>query len=228
MVKTGLIVLFVILIIWIYTMQYSNIYLPQIFTDELLNSPMLKTGDLILFKAYNNFNSIFHGSYFGHMGIVYIDEEDPQRIPYIFEANGAERLPLLPHHSKEGIYFTPLAARMKKYKGRCFYKELSEPLPVDTIKEFRNFIFYCLDNFKYDLAIFANGFKKYFGLKRCDSATDCGQICFLSLIKMGLLPIEEYDVPRLHHLKYVCQLKELTEGRYFRDLVEIIEHPFDS
>lgn len=222
----GIWIVLTILIIWIYTMQYSDISVPKIFSDELFESNLLKTGDIILFKAYNNFNSIFHGSYFGHMGIVYIDPSDPKQVPYIFEANGVERLPLMPHHSKRGIYFTPLRDRMKKYKGRCFYKELSKPLSYATIVAFKEFIDYCLDKFEYDHAVIASGFKKYFGIKRCDSKTDCGQIVFLSLIKLGLLPIEEYDVPRLHHLKYVCGLKDLANDYYYRDLVEILEHPF--
>lgn len=215
-----------IIAVWVYTMQYSDLSVEKVFSDDLFDSSLIKTGDIILFKAYNNFNSIFHGSYFGHMGIVYIDPDDPNQEPYIFEANGVERLPLMPHHSKKGIYFTPLRDRMKKYKGRCFYKELSEPLPHETIVEFKEFIDYCLDNFEYDHAVVSSGFKKYFGIKRCDSKTDCGQIVFLSLIKLNLLPVEEYDVPRLHHLKYVCKLKDLSDGYFYRDLIEVIEHPF--
>jgi hypothetical protein len=216
----------IIVLIWIYSMQYHKITTnEQIFTDDLINSNSLKTGDLILFKAYNNFNSIFHGSYFGHIGVVYIDD-DPNVPPMLFEANGIERVPLLPHHSKHGVFLTPLAERIKKYKGRCFLKPLNKPVPAEHARDFKMFADYCLNNFSYDYSVATNALKKLMGIKRCDNKTDCGQIVFLSLIKLGLLPVEEYDVPRLHHLRYVTSVVNLSDGYKFLDLIEVIEHPF--
>jgi hypothetical protein len=206
-------------------MQYYSITCPRIFLEEA--EDIFKTGDIIVFKASNNFNSIFHGSYFGHMGIVYIDPNDPTHTPMLFEANGVERMPLMPRHPTCGIFLTPLSARISKYKGRCFLKQLEEPLREDIVRQFGPFIDYCLANFQYDKNIGTSALKKYLGFKRCDSKTDCGQIVFLSLIKLGLLSIEDYDKPIFHHLLHVAKLKEVTNN-YYRDLVEIVDHPFDS
>jgi hypothetical protein len=217
--------LIIILIVWVYCLQFKEIDTDEkIFTDVLMKHEFLKTGDLILFKAYNNFNSIFHGSYFGHIGVVYIRPEDG--LPMLFEANGIERVPLLPHHSKKGIFLTPLAERIKKYKGKCYWKPLSAYLDSDITIDFAKFINYCLEEFEYDYSVIKGGIERGVGVRRCDKKTDCGQITFLSLIKLGLLPIEEYDNNCFHHLKYVCGVVNLLNDYKYLDLIQIIEHPF--
>jgi len=214
-------IIIVLIVIWIYCMQFHKIQTEhKIFADEI--GPLLKTGDLILFKAYNNFNSIFHGSYFGHIGVVVIENG----VPMLFEANGIERVPLMDHHSRRGIFLTPLADRIKKYKGRCFWKPLNLDLPQDVINEFRVFVQECLESFEYDYSVIMGGIRRGLGISRCNSKTDCGQIVFLSLIKLGLIPIKEFDTPRLHHLRYVCSIKELTDPYKYLDLIEVIDHPF--
>ncbi len=214
----------ILIVIWIYFLQYHKIQTEyKLFADVFINNPNLKTGDLILFKAYNNFNSIFHGSYFGHIGIVYIHADGT---PMLFEANGVERTPLMSHHSKRGVFLTPLVDRLKKYKGRCFWKPLNAQLNASIIHGFEEFMNYCLDNLDYDYSVVTGGIKRWFGVSKCGKGTDCGQIVFLSLIKLGLLPIEEYDVPRLHHLKYVCNVKNLQFDYKYLPLVEVIDHPF--
>lgn len=204
-------------------MQYYKLEVDkQTFVDDLTN---LKTGDMILFKAYNNFYSIIHGSYFGHVGLVFIDPLDSYKTPMIFEANGVESTPLKEHHPRNGIFLTPLADRIKKYKGRCFIKRLKEPLSDIQIKEFKDFIDYAKNNFQYDYCIGKNAFKKLLGYKRCDKNTDCGQLVFLSLICLNLLDINEYNTPIFNHLLYVNNLYKLKNNSY-EDLEEIIDHPF--
>lgn len=215
-----LIVIILLLIWYIYTIQYSNTNYPKFFLDDI--NPLFKTGDIILFKASNNFNSIFINSYYGHIGIIYVGVDG---IPMIFEANGIEHMPLREHHPKTGIFLTPAVDRIKKYKGRCYLKQLDTPLDTHATADFKTFIDYCLNNFKYDTKVISSGLKKYFGYKKCDSETNCGDLVFLSLIKLGLLPIEEYDNPRLHHLKYVAGLTKLN-GNSYTEPVEIIDHPF--
>lgn len=225
MTKLGVFVgLFILVIVlWVYYLQFYKVSTDyKIFADDLINHQFLKTGDMILFKAYNNFNSIFHGSYYGHVGIVYILAGTPM----LFEANGIERVSLREHHSKRGVYSTPLVDRIKKYKGRCFWKPLNRSLDEHAIQDFDNFVQYCLGNLEYDYAVVSGGFKRWLGLAKCGKSTDCGQIAFLSLIKLGLLPVEEYDTPRLHHLKYVCNLEALIDGYKYMPLVEVIDHPF--
>ena len=213
----------VLIVIWIYYMQFYHISTEcKIFVDDLCNYNVLKTGDLILFKAYDNFRSVFHGSYFGHIGMVYIYNE----IPMLFEANGVDATPLKPHHSKLGMYLTPLEERIKKYKGTCFLKPLSTPLPSTLIEDFKYFIDYAMNNFKYDYNIVSGSVKRWLGLAKCNTNTDCGQLVFLCLMKLKLLAPEEYDIPRLHYLKYVCEISNLQYGYKYLPLVEIIDHPF--
>lgn len=212
----------VILLIWyVYTLQYSPTGKPKMFLDEVIHQ--FQTGDLILFKAYNNYNSLIHTSYYGHVGIIFVGDDG---IPMLFEANGIEHMPLKEHHPKSGIFYTPLEERMKKYKGMLCWKRLNKPLSVEDVDAFRDFITYCMDNMKYDMSVVTAGLKKYFGVKRCGLGTNCGDIVFLSLIKLGLLPIKEYETPRLNHLKYVANLEKLQNGYRYLDLIEIIDHPF--
>jgi hypothetical protein len=209
-------------------MQYSKLNCPTIFVDDLIESNALKTGDIILFKAYNNFNSIFHGGYFGHIGMVWIDPDDKSAEPYLFEANGIERVPLKPYHNPKGIFLTKLADRIKKYKGMIYLKQLNKPLALSTISDFKNFINYCLENMEYNYAVGSSGIKKGLSLERCTRKTNCGEIMFLSLIKLGLIDIELYDTRIFHHLNYVAKLQDLLKGYRYLDLIEIVDHPFDS
>lgn len=213
------------LIAWIYYLQYHRIKTEYaIFAEDLINHNFLKTGDLILFKAYNNFNSVFHGSYFGHVGVVYVKNGEL----LLFEANGLEHTPLKPHHPKTGVFLTQLIPRLQKYKGRCFWKPLNKPIEPSIIQEFDEFVNYALDNLKYDYRLLYGALRRMFKLDRCHKGTDCGQITFLSLIKLRLLHIDEYDNPRAHYLKYVCNVTELENDYKYLPIVEIIDHPFDS
>lgn len=206
----------IIILAWVYYFQYYKVDLDKHFLDDIL--PTLNTGDLIVFKAYNNFNSIVLGAYYGHLGVVYVKEG----IPYIFEANGVEHMPLKEHHSKSGIFLTKVKDRIQKYKGRVFLKRLSESVPCENIQPFDEFIKYCLDNFQYDTRLFRNAFKKALG-DSCNDQTNCGELAFLSLIKLGILPIEEYDHWRVHYLNYITSLE-----KNYEPMIEIIDHPFDS
>lgn len=218
--------LVIFIIIYIYYVQFHQIKCDQIFLDDVIDSKLLKTGDMIIFKANNNFNSIYTTSYFGHCGIIYIDPSDKLQTPMLFEGNGIERVPLKPHHSKTGIFLTPLQDRVKKYKGRVFWKPLNKELSESTILDFKEFISYALDNMYYNYSVVSSGIKKGIGLERCHNGTNCGEIVFLSLIKLGLLPYEYYDKNIFHHLKFVCNIKNLSDNYYYLDIIEIIDHPF--
>lgn len=218
-------IVIVLLCIWIYRMQFYKIQTKEtIFLDHLLAANKFKTGDVILFKAFNNFNSIFHGGYFGHVGIVYVLDG----VPMLFEANGIEYTPLMPHHSKRGIFFTPLADRIKKYKGTCYLKALSKPLSADVIYDFHKFINYTLNNFYYDYNVVSSSLKRCIQGIRCTKNTDCGQLVFLSLIKLGLLDMKEYDTNKLHVLNYVAYLDKLENDYKFNELIQIQDHPFNQ
>jgi len=212
-----------VLILWIYSMQFADVYCPQVFIDDLIDSHVFKTGDMILFKASNNYNSIIHGGYFGHIGIVFVDLNGT---PYLFEANGIEKTPLRKHHSKSGIYFTPLEDRIKKYKGRCFLKSLNKELSTAAIDDFTKFIAYALKNMYYNYSVLKSGIKKGLGIEKCLHGTNCGEIVFLSLIVLGLLPVDVYDKCVFHHLRWMYSIRDLSDGYFYHDLIEIIDHPF--
>ena len=59
------------------------------YDDDLKHK--FKTGDIILFHALDNINPIFIGTYFGHIGIVYIHNGEP----YLFEAAATKNMYLI-------------------------------------------------------------------------------------------------------------------------------------
>jgi len=221
---TGVFIL--IVIIYIYYIQFYTGHYPKIFLDRLIDDRYLKTGDMLIFKAYNNFNSVFLGSYYGHMGIVYIDPNDETQTPMLFEANGIEFMPLLDHHNKNGIFFTPVKERIQKYKGRVFVKSLNHPVCDLADLDFKEFISYCLNNMKYDHRIIKSWLKKITGVSKCGKNTNCGELVFLSLIKLNLLPEYSYEQrPSFHHVSDMVKIKHLLNNKY-NDPIEIVDHPF--
>ena len=209
------------IILWIYYFHYYKIQTDvKLFIDDAMYH--VKTGDLICFKAFNNFNSVFFGCYFGHVGVVYAP---PGEEPMLFEANGVEHMNLREHHPKSGMFLTPLADRLRKYKGICYWKPLEHPVSDDLERNYGKFINYCLDNFHYDTAVFKEAFKNGTGIAKCTKNTNCGQLTYLSLIKLGLLDISDYDNCYFHYLRFVCNIQELKNNRYV-DFIQLIDHPF--
>ena len=211
----------VLVILWIYYFHYYRMATDiKLFIDDII--PHVKTGDIICFKAYNNFNSVFIASYFGHIGIIYAP---PGEAPMLFEANGVEHMNLRDYHPQSGMFLTPLADRLRKYKGICYWKPLENPVPKQAEHDFYNFIQYCLKEFHYDIKVFRESFNKGFGVSKCSKNTNCGEITFLSLIKLGLLDITEYEKSCFHYLRYMCNITELKNNKYV-DFIQLIDHPF--
>lgn len=215
-----------IIIIYIYIIQYNKGNYEKIFLDDLVDSNKLKTGDMLLFKAYNNFNSIFIGNYYGHVGIIYIDPDDPEKVPMLFEANGIEYMSLKSHHNKNGIFLSPVKERIEKYKGRVFIKSLNKHINDFYNNEFKDFILYCIKNMKYNEKIIQSAIKKWLNIEKCNKGTNCAEIVFLSLIKLGLLSIDEYDKTCLHYLKWMTNIEELCNSYKYNKPVEIVDYPF--
>lgn len=214
-------ILIISILLYIYYIQFYRIKCQeQIFIDDVIAENKLRTGDMLLFKAYDNFNSIITTCYYGHVGIVYIENG----IPMLFEANATEGKHLMPHHNKRGIYLTPVETRVKKYKGRCFIKRLSQELTDEQIVNLKAFIDYSLENLAYEHSVVKSFFKKILRTELCDKNTNCGEITFLAMIVMGLLPIEQYDQYIAHHLKFVCYTDTGYEPN--EALIEIIDHPY--
>lgn len=221
--ELSFIIIIIILIIYIYYIQYKKFQYEKVFLDDLLLSYTFKTGDIILFKAYNNFNSIILGSYYGHLGVIYMIGDTP----YIFESNGIENMHIKQHHNKNGVFFSKLEDRVKKYKGRTFLKALNKPINPQMKESLNKFIQYALENMKYDTNVFSSRFKKYINGIGVTNATNCAEIAFLSLLNMGLLDISYYNKNILHYLLFMTNLTDLSYDYKYTDVIEIIDHPFD-
>jgi hypothetical protein len=221
-----IIVIIIIIILYIYNVQFRVIPVNEQEFDKL----EFKTGDIILMKANNNYHSLIHGSYFGHVGMIYVDYEnkfindiDPSdsknRNVFLFEANATK---VYPYNGIKGIYISPLRNRLEHYSGNLYLKPLNKPLDLPRIEAFKEFIAFSLQNMYYNHSIITNALLKVFGLKRCRFDTDCGQILFLALIKMKLIPFDEYYVARLNHLELIIKIKELIPEYYYTELTKII------
>ncbi len=214
-----MLLLIILVIIYIYILQYDE----RSYKKEQLNDilPTLKTGDMILFKASNNFNALKFISYFGHVGVVYMIDN----VPYIFEANGVEGMNLLDHHPKSGIFITPLLSRIQKYKGRCFVKRLNKPVEYDL----KDFIDFAKKNMSYNMSILPSFAKKILGLEKCNNRTNCGELTYLSLIKLNILNINAYEIsPSFSYLHTVLNLQDCDNGYSYHEPIEIIDHPFET
>lgn len=215
-------IIILLIILYVYFIQFHKRVYKKEFLEDLISE--FKTGDIICFKAYNNFNSIPLFSYFGHVGVVYVDDET--KTPYIFEANGIENMDLKSHHNKNGIFLTPLRERVEKYKGRAFYKKLHTPLDDNLNYYFKQFINYGLENMSYDKNLFNSWINNITGARYCDRKTNCGELAFLSLIKLELLDFDKYyEKPEFHHLYQVTKLKDVNNNKY-HELIEIVDYPF--
>jgi len=215
-----------VVMVYVYYIYLCHPKFREIQYEELRASGKFKTGDIILFHALDNINPIFMGCYYGHIGVVFVDPDDPEKIPYLFEAASAKTMPLLDHHNKNGIFLTPMDIRMRKYSGFLFYKELSHEINPQTAREFKKFIEYAQKNMYYEYKVVQNCFKKGFLGEKPGDNTNCGEITMLSLIKLGLLDYERYNQSIFHHLKWMCYVTELDNEMHYKDPICIIDHPF--
>jgi hypothetical protein len=238
-------IVIIVMIIYVYQIQISSavdcevIFLDDIgITSSVINGKKqnlsackisstiecndFTTGDLILFKANNNANAIYIGNYYTHVGIVYVDNG----VAKIFEACGIEYLPIRQHHNPRGIYLTPVRTRISKYKGVCYWKRLEHKLPSEVCDDFKQFINYALENMYYNYTVIQNGFNKLLG-ERYNLSTNCGELVLLSLIKLQLLSIDNFDNPHVHSLKYVSYIEHLQNNKYLL-LVKIVDQPFSE
>ena len=215
-------VLVVLMLAWVYYWCFNHPQLESERLVDLLDKSKFKTGDLILFKAVDNFNGSLIMSYYGHIGIVYVEDG----IPYIFEAADTTHMNLDAGQNHKGIFMSPLEGRVKTYKGYTYYKELKTPLSPEIVGEFKTFIEYCLANMSYETRVLSNGIKKGIG-EKIGLRVNCGELVFLSLIKLGLLPIENYEKKSFHHLNWMCTITDLTGNEYLAP-VKLLYSPITS
>lgn len=223
-IVSGVIILSII--IYIYYIQFAIPVYPKIQLEELIKH--VKTGDMILFKASNNFNSVKIGCRYTHIAMVYIPNGENTK-PLLFEANRTDGMNLLEHQNHKGIFVSPMLERLQKYKGYLYYRPINKKLTNIMVSEMEIFIKYCINNMYYDTNLLQSALRNKFGKKRCDHGTNCGEILFLTLIKMGLIPISQYDMPKLHYLFNLSHNNLLLNNEYsYSTKYMIVDHPFAS
>lgn len=206
--------IFCLIFLYIYFIQFSHGNYPVAIIDEI----KFKSGDLILFKAQNNFNAIWLGSYYTHIGIVY--ECDGELL--IFEANGLEHMPMRPHHFKTGILLTRLMPRIKQYKGRIFVKHIARPLNAVQMAKFADFINFASEKFYYDTRVIYRRVQNLIGSRTTDYRTDCGEILYNLLIKLDMVE-QTYNVCHLHILSMLGTVKNNAYG----PPIELKHYPYE-
>jgi hypothetical protein len=215
----------VVFIAWVYWILLRAPKLDEMSYDALYRQGRLKTGTLVLFHALDNINPVFIGSYWGHIGVVWVDPKDPRRTPWIFEAAPARNMPLEAHHNPHGIFLSRLEDRAKRYSGFIAIKELEGEVTAVNEAAFASFIQFAVRNFIYNYDYVTNALRRFMGQK-INKCVNCGELAFLSAIRLGILPHSEYSVPRLHHLLHMAHLKDTQLGRYM-DPVYMVHAPFE-
>jgi len=182
-----------------------------------------KTGDIILFHAYNNINPVFIASYWGHIGIVYKNPDNDSR-PLLFEAAKTSSMKNCEEKNRCGIIVSDLQTRIEKYPGKIACKFLNKPVSNQINSSFIEFMKYAKTNMHYNSKVFTNGLKKKLGAQ-FNYSTNCGEIVFLSLIKLGLLPHDMFYKKLAHHLLYITKLTQLNNN-YYHKPIELTFNPF--
>lgn len=212
----------VILIVWIYYMNYCHPDCSEIWIDDVIAK--CKTGDLILFKAQDNFNSSKIFSYFTHIGVVY--RHSFSNTTRIFEAQSPTNLELYDYENRSGIYDTDLHTRLTRYKGRLYYKPLNKSIVPELNSDFQNFIEYAQAHMYYDNSVIWNGIKKKIWGEALHEGTNCGELTLLSLIKLGILESNKYSWRACHHLYWMANIESCDNGYAYLPISKIKISPF--
>lgn len=221
----GLLIVLILIVIWVWYFQFNDPDFESVWLDGLIASKTFKTGDIILFKAQDNWNGPKIACYYGHIGVVFVDPDKPY-CPMLFEAAGTRGMNLQAHQNKKGIFFEPLIQRLKKYKGTTYYKQLNKAIPSEIQRTFHEFVNYAKQNMTYEYSVGWSGVLKGLGIERCHHRTNCGEITMLSLIRLGVLAESEYDKPRPHHLRDMCYFEHGINRYCYSVPVRILIDPF--
>ena len=217
-----IITLYVLLLLLYYIQfDYREKIYPIVYYHTIKDK--LKTGDIILFKAYNSFNSISLFSYFTHIGIVVLYDN----IPYIFEAANTTGMPLKTTHNLRGIFVEKLEERINRYKGKIVLKYLKHPLTTTQIDDLKQFIEFAKKHMYYQKWVKTSVVANFAGVKLCSLDTNCAELTFLSLIKTNLLPMKCYYKNTLHYMRWIENLKKVNNNEYI-GFVEILHDTFHS
>ena len=189
----------------------------------MYNQVKFKTGDMILFHAWDNSYPVIFGTFWSHVGIVYKDPDTDEK-PMLFEAAKTTGMKGCPSYNKSGIMITDLQTRLEKYPGMIACKILNNPVKQNIIRGFREFMKYSKKNMSYYDDVVYNAIKKKLG-EKVNNLTNCGELVLLSLIKLALMPENTLNVNTSNHLMYVNNIKQL-QNNYYHDPIEILFNPF--
>ncbi len=206
--KMLLIILIIILIWKIYVLQYYDIDAININFEDI----KFKTGDIVLFKPYDNHYSLVFGSYFTHVGIIVVDN----KVPMIFEANKNPIFPYIEENTNgRGIHYSLLKNRIENYAGKVYLKKINREFDSQRRELLFDFIKFAMEKMHYSNSIISNGVLSYFGLRHCRFDTDCGQILFLLLIKLNLISFHNYYLPKANYLYLLSKIKKLDDNYFY-------------
>ena len=200
-----------IIVVWCWTFLLNHPNAKKLNYADIADS--CKTGDLILFHALDNINALFIGGYYTHVGIVYRATQRSR--PYIFEAWNPTESDRHPADIARGIALSDLENRIQSYRGYVFYKPLIYPVPQELSCGFYTFIKWALANMHYHTRVISNGASKLLLNDGLRVGTNCGELVYLSLIKLGLLNQDRIRENRKHHLNWVCSLANTDNGNAY-------------
>lgn len=198
-----------LIVTWIWYICFNHPGYEEVNYQSLIHK--FKTGDIILFHAIDNLNTAIIGSYYGHIGIVYKKNNKL----YIFEAFKYNKNKNYLNCNFNGVELSDLENRLKTYKGYCFYKELAKPVSVKNVENFEHFMKYALNNMRYQKNVIFHGIDKILCGGYLGEDTNCGELAYLSLISLGVLPSYYYHINKRHHLKYLANMTHTEGGNNF-------------
>jgi hypothetical protein len=202
-----IIVAIVLIIIWIWYFHFNDptVEIAQ-FKDITFN-----TGDILLFRSNDNMYPIFFGNYFSHVGVVYVDQEG---VPMLFEAVNKPEF--------AGVRCIQLIPFLMNLRGTVHIKQLEKRIDPEIISQFSDFIDHCCETMAYEKRVLSRSIINGLTNTPIQSKLNCGELCFLSLIKLELLPINWYkDNIMFHYLKFVSYIKDVQSNRYL-DMKRIV------
>lgn len=213
-------VFLLLIAIWCYFFLGKHPTVSEVSLDIVLRRA--NTGDLILFHALDNINAALIGSYYTHVGIVYRSAEGV----YLFEAWNPMESTNHPREWAHGIALVDLEQRLSSYRGYVYWKRLAHP-PQDSERLY-DFIYWSLANMKYDTQVIRNGVRKLIFNERLKKKTNCGELVYLALIRLGLLHPSRFYQNRKYHLRWVCDLTHLDNGNRYAPPVYVPQPYFSS
>lgn len=196
--------LVIIAMLWVFVFMFNH---PKCPIDRMpLKTSTFKTGDLILFHALDNLSALAIGTYYTHIGVVYCDETGQK----LFEAVSPER-ELLVGDNRNGIVLCDLEQRLRTYRGYVFHKKVSLSVDEESKGHFRRFIDFAVRNLYYNTNILRNFINKVLFAEPIHRGVNCGELVYLSLICLGILPKKHFHENRKHHLQWLANLTDIYD-----------------